>query len=190
MSGRNPFDDVGKPRGATPPSFQRAQAEVKQKVNETTVKAHEAPPQVLPDLITGENYHRLVPQSLDQVQQDLLDDRRFATVTRQSIKDLPTHQERLRAAKALCRREPLGCDALAESMAEDITQKVNSRKIKSNATAAIWCFTGFCFIASTLMSGNPLVGFAVAVIMHFSIGAVLYVVSEVKGMSSVSGKAV
>jgi hypothetical protein len=190
MSGRNPFDDVGKPRGATPLSFQRAQAEVKQKVDETTVKAHEAPPQVLPDLITGENYHRLVPQSLDQVQQDLLDDRRFATVTRKSIEDLPTHQERLRAAKALCRREPLGCDALAESMAEDITQKVNSQKVKSGATAAIWCFTGFCFIASTVMSKNPLIGLAVAAIIHFGIGAVLYVVSEINGMGGVSGRSV
>lgn len=190
MSGRNPFDDVGKPRGGTPQSFQQASAEVNRTINETVKRVHEAPPQVLPDLITGEEYTRLVPQSYEMIQQDLLDEQRFRNITEVQLQDLPTHQERIRAAKVLSRRNPLGTDGLVEVIVSDAEHAAHQRKVKSTVVTATWIFTLFVFLVSSVQSANPIVGFFVAAIMYFAVGFIIRVLSFVNGMSTVSGRAV
>jgi hypothetical protein len=211
MSERNPFDDASTPCGsppqsppkAQPKSFSRAQAEANKALNETAVKIHEAPPQVLPELITGEDYDQLEPQSLGKVQQDLLDDARFATITEAycadtgkiGIVDLPTHQERLRAYKAKCRQLPNpetyeDLDEKAENWADDSTRRANKRKLKNRSLVALlaWCL--FCFVSSTISTGNPAMGFIVAFVMFWMVIGAMNVLGLFMTMGDSAGRAV
>lgn len=190
MSGRNPFDDVGKPRGVPPQSYQQASAEVNKTVNEAVKRVHESPRQELPDLITGEAYTNLKPQSYERVQQDLLDDQRFRNITQVQIQDLPNHQERLRAAKVLARRNPLGTDGIANVIVADAEHAAHTKKVKSTVVTATWIFTILVFLISSVQSGNPIVGFFVAAILHFAVGFIIRVLGFINGMSTVSGRAV
>lgn len=190
MSGRNPFDDVGKPQQRAPASFEKASNEVKSRATEVRQMVRESPAQVPPDLITGEEYDRLEPRSLELIQQDMLDDQRFRHTETHRLEYLPTHQERMRAAKAICRRDILLDDLNAEIRVHDVESRLRKESIKRLVLSTVWALTGIFFLWSCVISKDPLVAAGVAIVCHFGMILLIWVASFFVGLNKVAGRAV
>ena len=186
---RNPFDNMGQPRGGTPKPFHVAAAAVEKKVEVAVKKVQEAPPQVLPDLITGEAYDQLVPESIELVQQHVLDDVRFEHTEYKHLVNLPTHQERERAAKALHRRgDSIVTDV--DMIVEDLEYQVAWRRRESRVLGAYWAFAGVVCIFS-FYEGMPLVAVAFNSFCGWWAAAIIHRVQTLFiGIGNVSGRAV
>ncbi len=192
MSGRNPFDDVvSRPRrGTTPRDFHEASQEVQTRVKNLTEKIEAAPPQVLPDLITGEDYFRLEPQSMELIRQDQLDDQRFTHTTRMQLKDLPTHEERERAAKAIARRDPLISEQVVPVLVDDAEREIKEERGSTVFWSIIWLFTGY-FSLDSMLQGNGVMGaFIVGICAFFFILVALRVVGHAWNMGGARGRAI
>jgi len=189
---RNPFDDVGKARGGTPQPFQVAAASVERHVVEAVKKVQEAPPQVLPDLITGEAYDQLVPQSIELVQQHVLDDARFENTEYKHLINLPTYQERERAAKALGRRGDsiVHDEDHAEYLVGRIESKLDAKRTQNIIVAIFWIIALTFGFTTLAQSGNFLYA-AFSGFVGWWVPAIIWRIwVEIRGMSTVSGRAV
>ena len=189
---RNPFDDVGKARRGTPQPFQVAAASVERHVVEAIQKVQEAPPQVLPDLITGEAYDQLKPQSIELVHQHVLDDARFEHTEYKHLINLPTHQERERAAKALGRRG----DSIVhdEDHAEYLVGRIEGKldvKRTQNAIVAVFWVIAVIFGGTTLVQSQNFFYALFSGFVGWWVPAFIWRIwVEVRGMSTVNGRAV
>lgn len=189
---RNPFDDVGKAREGLPQSFQAAITSADRNVEEAVKRVQEAPPQVLPDLITGEAYDSLKPQSIELVHQQVLDDIRFENTEYKHLIDLPTHQERERAARALGRRGDsiVGNEDGAEYVVDRIEMRLHERRNQNFILGIFWAVGILFGIITLVQSGN----FFYALFSGFVgwWGAAFFgrILVEVLGMNTVTGRAV
>lgn len=189
---RNPFDDVGKARKGTPQPFQAAAASVERHVEEAVKKVQEAPPQVLPDLITGEAYDHLLPESIELVQQHVLDDARFEHTQYKHLIDLPTHQERERAAKALGRRgDPIVHDEdHADYLVGRIEGRISEQRTQNAIVGVFWAVAFVLGLTTLVQSGNFFYAAFSGFVGWWSAAFLWRLWVEVRGMSSVSGRAV
>jgi hypothetical protein len=186
---RNPFDTMGQPRRGTPQPFQVAAASVEEQIEVAVKKVQDAPPQVPPDLITGEEYTRLQPESIELVQQHVLDDVRFGHIEYKHLVDLPTHQERERAAKSLYRR---GDDIVTDvdMIVDDLEQQLMRRRRESSVLGAYTVFAAVvCFFS--FAEGMPLINIAFNTFCGWWAAALVHRVQTMFiGIGSVSGRAV
>jgi hypothetical protein len=186
---RNPFDDVGQPRGGTPQPFHVAAASVQERVEVAVKKVQDALPPVPPDLITGEEYTRLEPESIELVQQHVLDDVRFEHTEYKHLITLPTHQERERAAKALYRRD----DSIVtdvDMIVDDLERQLSIRRREGHVLGAYTLFAAIVCIFS-FAEGMPLIHVAFNTFCGWWAAALIHrVQSMFIGIGGVSGRAV
>ena len=189
---RNPFDDVGKAREGPPQPFQAAAASVEKHVVEAVKKVKEAPPQVLPDLITGEEYTHLKPQSLELVQQHVLDDARFENMEYKHLIDLPTHQERERAAKALGRRGDhiVHDEDHAEYLVSRIEGELTVKRTQSAIVGILWMVALIFGLTTLVQSENIFYALFSGFVAWWTTAFIWRIWVEVRGMNTVSGRAV
>lgn len=186
---RNPFDAVGQPRGGTPKPFHVAAASVEEQIEVAVKKVQEAPPQVPPDLITGEAYTHLKPESMELVQQHVLDDVRFESIEYKHLINLPTHQERERAAKALYRRgDSIVTDV--DMIVDDLEYQVAVRRREGRVLGAYSLFAAIACIFS-FHEGMPLLNVAFNTFCAWWTAALIHRVQTLFiGIGNVSGRAV
>lgn len=143
-----------------------------------------------PDLIVGEAYDALDPHSEHRVQQDALDDRSFRTCGRGDISNLPTHQERERAARAISRRDPLVDETMAKIIVEGAEEQIARNRRRAITVLTITGLSCGCFVMSLVQTGDPSVALGVSGFMFLLMVLAYKVVGNLWTMGSSSGSAV
>lgn len=161
----------------------------------------EEPPAQRPDLthglITGELYEDLLVhagrtghKSPELRRQDELDDLRFEHLHGEDWKDLDDHEDMVRAARAIARREGHKTDESHAAVRVEMHEQheaTESKKRTLKVLLGLWTALGA--VACGLEAG-PL-AFIFGGVTFFAMGAFgLWVVSLLRGMGSVSGRAV
>jgi hypothetical protein len=166
---RNPFDDVGKTSRGPVPTFDTAATQVDKHIEETVKRALNDPPQVLPRLITGEAYDALKPRSIELIHQDLLDDERFEKHVFAALWHLPTHQERMRAAKAMGRRgvEFIDDEDQATEVVERIELRIREERPQNILIGTCWASALFFGLSGLVTTGEFLGSIMVGTVCFF-----------------------
>ncbi len=149
-----------------------------------------APPKDPPALITGGAYYNLEPQSVEQVEQDMLDDHRFENIGIIQLKNLSTHEERERAARALARRDPSISDQVVPVLVIDAEKAIREERRSTIIFTIAGIVTAF-FALNALFKGLGIIAAIISgvVAFFFSMG-VMYVIGHTLNMGSVSGRAI
>lgn len=148
-------------------------------------------------LVEGEDYEDLLvhaartgSKSQILVQQDELDDDRFEHLHGEDWKTLEEHEDRVRAARAIARREGARDDECHAEIHvdcyEDSQRKEHKKKVMW-ICLLLWAALGAVMTAA---EGGP-VGFFLGGVTFFFVGAfLLWVVSLFQGIGNVRGRAV
>lgn len=189
---RNPFDDVGKASRGPVPTFQAAASSVDKHIEETVKKAQHDPPQVLPDLITGESYDQLKPRSIELIHQNMLDDARFEHTEYKNLISLPTHQERERAARAMSRRGDDMCkrEEDVDWCVQSVERQLHEEQRRTRVTGTCWAIAIFFGLGVLLNDGGVFGALFVGAIMWWVAFLLWYVGYCTLTMGEAPGRAV
>ena len=118
------------------------------------------------ELITGENYDSLEPGSIEVTSQDEIDDSRFGQIEYKHLINLPNHQERMRAARAMGRRGDhlCKCEEDVESTVNEVEFNLRKRNFEGRILGVCWLvalFFGINAMFETGFFGGIFAGFIV-----------------------------
>lgn len=196
MRGENPFEKMVGRKPAVASGSPPREPKVDQEV--LPVEPPEAPkPDPLDQLITGDAYEELLqleervagkPEKL--AQQDAIDDDRFEHLHGDDWKQLDDHEDRIRAARAIARREGNRADEVnADEKVDYYEYREDKERLHQAVKTLLLLFVALGFLAGLLQHG--IVG-ALSTGLAFFFGGVLvlWLYNLFSGMTNVRGRAV
>jgi len=187
----DPFDlVVPRRREVALNTFQQASEKIAKQERYLARTIAAVPPKEHPDLIVGHEYDQLEPESEEKSEQDHLDADRFATTQLIGLRYLQTHEERVRAAYAIARRERNVDESAVTMLVSDAEAFIKEQKIKTRYWWGVSLIT-FFFFADGVSEGR---GFGTALgsslLAFISVLLISWVAGNVWRMGESSGRAV